>query len=360
MEQLIQKLKTLEKRLFSLEKKLNIGQKIKDLGQLDTESAKSDFWTDINKATKTMSKISFLKQEIENINNLKDRLKDALALADLKTQDMTPDLEKEAARIEQQIAGFEFSLFLSGAYDAGSALLSLHAGQGGVEAMDWAQVLLRMYLRFSERKNWKTSLISETRGEEAGIKSATIEIDGLYAYGYLKNEAGTHRLVRQSPFNADHLRQTSFALVEVLPVIEEAKDVSISPDDLEVETFRASAPGGQNVQKVETAVRIRHKPSKIVVTAQSERSQAQNKENALKLLRAKLFSLQEEKREKEQKKLKGEFKTASWGNQIRNYVLHPYKLVKDLRTGVESNDPQAVLDGEMEKFIEAEVKLSNQ
>ena len=357
MEQLTQTLKTLEKRLFSFEKKLNIDQKTRELGQLEAESTKGDFWTDINRATKTMAQISFLKQGIETINNLKDRLKDALALADLKTQDMTPDLEKEAAQIEQQIADLEFSLFLSGTYDAGSALLSLHAGQGGVEAMDWTQMLLRMYLRFSERKNWKTSLISETRGEEAGIKSATIEIDGLYAYGHLKNEAGTHRLVRRSPFNADHLRQTSFALVEVMPVIEEVRDIAISPDDLEVETFRASAPGGQNVQKVETAVRIRHQPSQIVATAQSERSQAQNKENALKLLRAKLFSLQEEKREREQKKLKGEFKTASWGNQIRNYVLHPYKLMKDLRTGVESNDPQAVLDGEMEKFIEAGVKL---
>src|SRR3990170_5332510 len=231
MEQLTQTLKTLEKRLFSFEKKLNIDQKTRELGQLEAESTKGDFWTDINRATKTMAQISFLKQGIETINNLKDRLKDALALADLKTQDMTPDLEKEAAQIEQQIADLEFSQFLSGAYDAGSALLSLHAGQGGVEAMDWTQMLLRMYLRYAERKNWKTSLISETRGEEAGIKSAAIEIDGPYAYGFLKNESGTHRLVRRSPFNADHLRQTSFALVEVLPVIEEAKDVSISPDD---------------------------------------------------------------------------------------------------------------------------------
>jgi peptide chain release factor 2 len=222
--------------------------------------------------------------------------------------------------------------------------------------MDWAEMLLRMYLRYAERMGWKTDVVDQTKGEEAGVKSVTVQVYGTYAYGYLKGEVGVHRLVRQSPFNADKLRQTSFAEVEVLPEVEEAAGVEIKDDDLEWEFFRSSSQGGQNVQKVSTAVRIHHKPTGIIVTCQSQRFQEQNRKIALGLLRAKLWVLAEARVKAQEKELKGEHKTTGWGNQIRSYVLHPYKMVKDLRTQVESSNPDKILDGELDLFIAAELK----
>jgi peptide chain release factor 2 len=242
--------------------------------------------------------------------------------------------------------------FLNGPYDKNNAILSLHAGVGGTDACDWTEMLLRMYQKFAEKKKWKVFLIDETKGSEAGIKSATLEIIGPYAYGFLKSESGVHRLVRISPFDAQKMRHTSFALVDVLPEIPEPK-IEIKEKDLKIETFRASTKGGQNVQKVESAVRITHLPTKITVTCQAERSQYQNKKIAMKILLSKLYQFAQAKKEEEKERIRGRILPASWGYQIRSYVLNPYKLVKDHRTGYQTNEVEEVLDGEIEKFIEA-------
>jgi peptide chain release factor 2 len=259
----------------------------------------------------------------------------------------------------------ELKTFLSGEYDKNNALLEIYAGAGGQDSQDWATMLLRMYQRYCEKKGFKTAIVHQTFGEgggpegRIGTKSVMMEIDGPYAYGFLKKEAGVHRLVRQSPFNAKSLRQTSFALVNVLPKIEDAGDLEIKPEDLRIETFKASGPGGQYVNKTESAVRIIHIPSGQAVVSQSERSQPQNKENAMKILYSRLRQLQEVKKTMKLKEMKGDYVQNSFGGQIRSYVLHPYKMVKDLRTQYETSDPEAVLDGDLEKFIESELKSND-
>lgn len=332
--------------------------KLKELRNLEAKSLKSDFWEDIKTATEIMQQISDLKAEIKELTDLDEEVTTLEELVNLNSDeakglDVNGELEKFKGKLDE----LELKFFLSERYDHSDCFLSIHAGQGGVEAMDWAAMLARMYQRYAEKKSWKVTLVDETKGEEAGIKSITLEIRGPLAYGFLKRESGTHRLVRLSPFNADNLRQTSFALVEVLPMIDDKKTLAINDSDLAWDTFRSSGPGGQNVQKVSTAVRLKHLPTNIVVTCQSERSQFQNKENALKILLAKLFQRQEEKRLEEEKNLKDWQKTASWGSQIRSYVLHPYKMVKDLRTNVEATNAEEVLDGNLDQFIAAEIKL---
>jgi len=264
---------------------------------------------------------------------------------------LNEEIQLELGKLQSRFEQLESQQFFTGEYDSRNAMLALHAGAGGTESQDWANMLLRMYLRWAERHDYEAEVLDTSPGEEAGIKSAVVEIRGDYAYGYLKGEHGVHRLVRLSPFDADHARHTSFALVEVLPEAEEAVDMKIDPDDLRIETFRSSGPGGQHMQKTSSAVRITHIPTGLVAACQGQRSQHQNKEAALKVLYSRLLELDREKKEEERAKLKGERIEAAWGNQIRSYVLHPYKMVKDHRTDYEVHDAEAVLDGELDGFV---------
>lgn len=277
-------------------------------------------------------------------------------------QKLQKEIEEKLKNLEEKFKKQEFKALFSGKYDRKDAILSVYSGAGGTEAQDWADMLLRMYTRYAETRNFKVKVLDINSGQEAGIKSATVEISGFYAYGYLKKENGVHRLVRLSPFNADNLRHTSFALVEILPEISEDVDIrqlakEIKDDDLKIDTFRSSGPGGQNVNMRSTAIRITHLPTKIVAACQSERSQAQNKERALKLLYTKLYQKKLQETEKEKAELRGSLPSVEWGSQIRSYVLHPYKMVKDHRTKVETKDPEKVLDGGLDEFIEASLRF---
>lgn len=347
----------LKKKFDDFLASMDISEKKRQLNALEAKTLEPGLWENPDEAKKILQEFSDLKGEIETIEKLGEEI---TTLAELATTDeISEELKNELNKAEATLGKLVLKSFLSGQYDKKNALVSIHAGQGGTEAMDWANMLLRMYLRFCERRAWRTQVMDMTSGEEAGVKSVTFRAEGPYAYGYLKGESGTHRLVRQSPFNADKLRQTSFALVEVLPELEEVDlpDIEIKDEDLDWQFFRSSSQGGQNVQKVSTAVRLIHKPTGIVVTAQSERFQEQNRKNALNLLRAKLWLLAGQKADETKKELKGEYRPASWGSQIRSYVLHPYKMVKDLRTEVETGNTEAVLDGEIDEFIEAELKM---
>jgi len=300
-----------------------------------------------------MKKLSALREEVHGWEKLQKRITDLLDLAQMEDESLLPEIEQEVEDLQKILEQKELSTLLSGPYDQGNALLAIHAGAGGTDSQDWAAMLQRMYLRWAERSGYETEILDMTEGEEAGIKSVTIAVNGKYAYGYLKSEKGVHRLVRLSPFDAAHRRHTSFALVEVLPEIEDDDDIVINPEDVRIDIFKSSGAGGQNVQKNATAVRLLHLPTGIIVTCQNERSQTQNRENAFRVLRARLAALKQEQQEKELEALRGEYQKAEWGSQIRSYVLHPYQLVKDHRTDYETGNTQAVLDGELDGFIEA-------
>ena len=300
-----------------------------------------------------MIRQSSLRDEIEFYETLKKRNEDTLELLEIADESMQEELAQEVEDIEVAVDKLELNTLLSGKYDRGNALLAIHAGAGGTDSQDWAEMLERMYLRWAENHGYETDILDRTVGEEAGIKSVTIGVSGHLAYGYLRPEKGVHRLVRLSPFDAAHRRHTSFALVEVLPELDDLDEINISPDDIKIDVYKSSGAGGQNVQKNATAVRLTHIPTGLVVTCQNERSLVQNKENAMRVLKARLLEMKQDEQEEEISELRGEYTKAEWGSQIRSYVLHPYQLVKDHRTDFEMGNTQAVLDGEIDSFIEA-------
>jgi peptide chain release factor 2 len=320
----------------------------------------SDFWNDTEKAQTISQDYNAFKSEIEKWEELEQAVHEALELSKLNDASLQSELEKKTQELEQKYADYEFSLLLSGPFDKNNAIIALHAGSGGTEAQDWAEMLTRMIFRFCEKQGWAVRIVDESRGAEAGYKSITFEVKGLYAYGYLKSEHGVHRLVRISPFDAEKMRHTSFALIEVLPELDEKAEVELKPEDIRIDTFMAGGKGGQSVNTTYSAVRIVHIPTGISVSCQNERSQAQNKETAMKVLRAKLFRLEQEKRAAERQELRGEYKSAEWGNQIRSYVLHPYHLVKDHRSDYESTDPESVLEGNLFPLSEAYLRWLKQ
>jgi peptide chain release factor 2 len=308
-----------------------------------------------------MKQYNSIKGEVASWRAFSRRLHDALELAQLDDENLREELEAETSAIEAELEKRSFTAMLSGKYDRDSAILAVHAGAGGTDSQDWAAMLERMYLRWAEQHEYQTEILDITEGEEAGIKSVTIAVNGEYAFGYLRSEKGVHRLVRLSPFDAAHRRHTSFALIEVLPQVSmDEAEIEIEPGDIKMDVYRSSGAGGQNVQKNATAVRLTHLPTGIVVTCQNERSQTQNREFAMRILRARLLELRQAEREEERAVLRGEYTKAEWGSQIRSYVLHPYQLVKDHRTEYEKGNTQSVLDGDLDEFMEAYLRTSKE
>src|SRR5437899_4908452 len=327
------------------------------ISELEAESMAEDFWSDNRKAQAQMQQLNALREEVTTWEEIDTQLEDLLGLAQLLEEEPDEEMQAEVAQsvaeIEKKVEQLQFSLMLSGEHDERDAILSIHAGSGGVDAQDWAEMLLRMYLRWAEQHKFRTEIYDYSEGEEAGIKSVTVEIRGRYAYGYLRSEIGTHRLIRLSPFDAAHRRHTSFAKVEVMPDIEDAIEITIRPEDIEVDTYRSTGAGGQHVNKTDSAVRIRHIPTGIVVTCQNERSQIQKREVAMKLLKARLYEREQKKREEDAARLKGEHVQADFGTQIRSVTIHPYNIVKDHRTNHETSDTERYLAGDVDPFIYA-------
>lgn len=331
-----------QSRMEELRELLRIEEKEAEIAAIENEMNSPSFWLDEKESQKKARELKNLKEQVK-------KFKDVYELVQIANEEETELLSEEVMKLEI------FALF-SGKYDSYNAILNFYAGAGGDDAQDWSEMLLKMYILWAEKNGFNATVIEESRGSEAGIKSATLEISGLYVFGKLRGESGVHRLVRQSPFNAKNLRQTSFALVEVMPDIESDNELVIDPKDLRIDTFRSSGKGGQGVNTTDSAVRIKHLPTGIMASCQNERSQLQNKEVAMKILRSRLVTLMLKEHKNKIEEIRGDFSTPEWGNQIRSYVIHPYKMVKDHRTGFESSDPDKVLAGELDGFIEAELR----
>jgi len=360
--ELLKNIQDLEKKINNIWELLKLNQLEKEIVKQKQEISSPDFWNNQNRAIDVSKKLEDNEKDFRFWDYLKKELVDLKDFLELASEELTEldikEYEKKFELLQEKFNKQEFYVLFANKYDKENAILSIHAGTGGVDAQDWAQILERMFLRFCEKKNFQAHILEKTYGAEAGIKSMTIEIKGKWAYGYLKSEAGVHRLVRISPFDAEGMRHTSFALVDVIPELEEANEVEILDKDLKIDVYKSSGPGGQGVNTTDSAVRITHLPTKIQVACQNERSQHQNKETALKIIKVKLYKLQQEEREREEAKLRGEVQRAEWGNQIRSYVMQPYKMVKDHRTACETQDINKVLDGDLDDFVQAFLKFS--
>ena len=338
----------------------DIEQKLKELENCEKKMQDVNFWNDKEKADTIIQEMSELKNVTSGIKERRDKNQEEAELLELLTLEedanLEHELEQEVKEEEEQLEKLSILLLLNGPYDKNNCILEVHSGAGGTEACDWAMMLYRMYLRYCEKKGYKTTVIDYQEGEEVGIKSASIKIEGTYAYGYLKNEKGVHRLVRLSPFDAANKRHTSFASIDIIPEFDNTINVEINEKDLKIDVYRSSGCGGQGVNTTDSAVRITHLPTKTVVTCQNERSQIQNKEQAMKMLKAKLYLMEQEKKEKELNEIKGTYQNIEFGSQIRSYVMHPYSMVKDLRTNAETSNVSKVLDGDLDLFIETSLK----
>lgn len=361
MNSLIDRLKNLFEQILSLKAHLNLPQKEQKVFELGEKMQAEDFWNDNETAQKVSQEYTQTKEFCDFWNGLENSTSELLEMVSTNTDESEETvlyLTKQTEELEEKYKKNRFVALLSKKYDDHNAIFALHAGAGGVDAQDWTEILLRMYLRFAERRGFKTEIIEISKGSDAGVKSVMVSVKGPYAYGLFKSEAGVHRLVRQSPFNPAHTRETSFALLELLPELEEQEQIKLDPKDLKIEANTSSGHGGQSVNTTYSAIRITHIPTGLKVSIQNERSQHQNKELALKILSAKLQALEDQKLADEKSELRGEFKSAEWGNQIRSYVLHPYKMVKDHRTDYESSDPDKILDGEIDDFVEKYLEQS--
>ncbi|HDK27196.1 MAG TPA: peptide chain release factor 2 [Candidatus Atribacteria bacterium] len=363
IEELKNRVKQLKKELMKWELIFDLSTKEKEIEKLEKQMSKNSFWSDQEKAQKVIKRVKELKNVVSEFNKLKTDLEELVILLELNTEEdrreIWEEIEQKIKALENDLEKKELIVLFDSKYDANNAIVTIRPGAGGTESQDWAEILLRMYLRWAEKRRLSIKIIEISPGEEAGIKNVTFIVSGNYAFGYLKAEKGIHRLVRISPFDANRRRHTSFASVEVIPEIDQDVDIDIKESDLRIDTYRATGAGGQHVNTTDSAVRITHLPTNIVVQCQNERSQYSNKMTAMKILRARLFEYYQREKEEDLKKISGKKKKIAWGSQIRSYVFHPYQMVKDHRTDVESGNVQAIMDGEIDCFIEAYLKSKN-